>query len=383
MSKTSLARARSLTPLAERLGPFGGFDGSRGRQERIYAALAPLARRDRRRHPVRFYSMPEVAAHFGVALGTVAAVYRRLEQEGLVARIRGAGTILAARSGSLRPRVPVRGVVAVINWLPGFMHVADQRFFLMQLERHLWERGFSVALVFYHEEEKRDPAFAARILGHRPDVAVWLTPGPDDIATIKALDDAGVRTVAVADRPLETHASKYVIGWQRGLETALRSWRKQGIERVVIPCYLQRFPRMAQQLDAILSELGIAFSLYPMTGSSMEDYVAGLMTEEAGVAFDFDMWHAQVCMQAPHAFARLLAQRRVLNCWSLPIAADVLGTVRTDAVILPWRRIVDRLVADLHTGAISRLAADVPFEAEWKPQILAARLSRLHAFERI
>jgi hypothetical protein len=373
----------SLAPLAARLGPFAGFDGTRDKQDQILAILAPLAREGRAENPTRFYSMRAVCDYFGVALRTAGAVYRRMERDNLLARIRVTGTIIPARTGRTRPHMPVRGVVAVINWLPGFLHIADQRIFVMQLERLLWERDFASTLVFYHEEEKYDPGFTTRILGHHPDVAIWLMPGPADITTMNALSDAGVHLVAIVDQPVETRAPKYAISRRRGLETALRAWQKKGIDRVVIPGEPHRTIAVPPELGAILNELGIASTLYPMTGGSIEDYLAGVMAEEAGVVFDFDMWHAQVCTQAPRAFARLLAERRVLNSWSLPIDPEVLGDVRTDAVVMPWERIIARIVGDLNTGAIFRMSRDEIFEAVWQPGVRATQLSRLYAHERI
>lgn len=69
------------------------------------------------------------------------------------------------------------------------------------MEKALWEQNFASALVFYHEEEKRDPAFVDRILAHRPDYAIWLAPILSDMPAIPTLYDAGVRLTAIVDRP--------------------------------------------------------------------------------------------------------------------------------------------------------------------------------------
>lgn len=372
-----------LKPLADRLGPFAGFDGMRSKQEQIYAVLAPLARQVRTSRPVWFYAMPEVAAFFAVALRTVGAVYRRLEHEGLVGRIRGVGTVVATRkTGVLRTRVPVRGVVALLQWLPGFLRISDQRFFIMQLERSLWERNFATTLVFYHEEEKCDPAFVDRILAHRPDFAIWLMPGLANSMTMNALNDAGVHVVAIADRPqVQTRTSKYVISWQRGRETALRTWRQAGISRVIVAAESHLANPVSPDLAVILRELGLTVVTCPIGTDTMEQYVTRLTAKPAGVIFDSGLWHAQVCTQAPRAFAQLLARRRVLNRWTLPIAAGILGDVRTDAIMMPWSTIITRIVGDLNTGAIFHMTDDHVFHAAWMPQVPAASISQLYEFE--
>ena len=113
----------------------------------------------------------------------------------------------------------------------------------------------------------------------------------------------------------------------------------------------------------------------------MEDYVARLAALLAGVVFAYDIWHAKVCAQAPRAFTRLLAKQCVLNCWSLPIEVGILGDVRTDAIVMPWSRIVDRIAGDLNSGAIFNRTADLDFEAAWAPRARASQLSRLYDFE--
>lgn len=367
------------------MGAFAGFSDRQSKQEQIFTVLAPLARGKRPRMPTKFYSMPEVSAFFGVALRTVEAVYRRMEEQGLVARIRGIGTVLPGRAGGIRPQVPVRGVVAVLNWLPGFLHISDQRFFMMELERALWEHNFASTFVFYHEEEKRDPAFADRILAHRPDLTLWLAPGPADIATVNTLGESGVRVVALGDknRPIPTRTPQYVISWHRGLEAALEAWRAEGIRRVVVATDPSGTNPELPKMESTLRNLGMTFSLCSIGNESMEAYVNRLAVPSAGVVFAYDIWHAQVCSQAPRAFVRLLAARRVLNCWSLPIEAGLLGRVRTDAVVMPWKRVIDRIVGDLNSGAIFSMTEDQAFEAEWTPRVPAASLSRVYDFEAV
>jgi hypothetical protein len=368
-------------PLSVRLGRFAGFEPGRSKQAQIQAILAPLIRQDQSEQPKRFYSMREVCAFFGVALRTAGIVYRRMESEGLLVRMRGTGTVVPARTGNARNRTPVRGMVALLNWLPGFLQIADQRFFVMRLEESLWAQGYATAVVFYHEEEKRQPAFAERILAHRPDFAIWLVPGMADIPTMGALADVGVRVIAIANRSIQMSTPVYAISWRRGVETALRAWKQEGVHRVIIPAESRRHSPFATALEDILHNMDMTFSHALVGDEAMPDYVDRIAAQPVGVVFDYDIWHARVCTQAPRAFARLLAKRRVLNCWSLPIQAGVLGDIRTDAVLLPWDRIVDRIVEDLKTGAIFRQTADRVFHAEWTPRVTAACIAKFYDFE--
>ena len=369
--------------MSSRLGRFAGFKGGCSKQDQIQAILAPLARQDQSERPSRFYSVREVCSYFGVALRTAGLVYRRMEADGLLVSIRGTGTVVPARAGNARAGTPVRGLVAVVNWLPGFLHLPDQRFFVMQLEESLWARGFASAVVFYREEEKHQPAFADRILAHRPDFVIWLTPGLSDISTMGTLADVGVRVIAIANRPAYPITPVYAIGWRRGIEAALRTWKQEGFNRVIVTSKSRRHSPFASHLEDILREMDMTFSHCFFGTETMPDYIVRLIAESAGagVVFDYDMWHARVCTQAPGEFARLLAERRVLNCWSLPIKAEALGDIHTDAVLLPWDRIIDRIVEDLYTGAVFRMTADHVFHAKCTPNVPAGRISRFYDYE--
>jgi hypothetical protein len=72
-----------------------------------------------------------------------------------------------------------------------------------------------------------------------------------------------------------------------------------------------------------------------------------------------------------------------LQNWPLPIAPDVLGDARADFLLLPWPKLIARLVDDLRSGRLALQREDVRFEAVWRHRVPAAALSRLHAYERI
>lgn len=327
--------------------------------------------------------MRETADYFGVSLWTALAVYRRLERDGLVVRVRGSQTLLPARPGTAS-RASARGSVVLMSWLPGFLHTPDQRFVVMQMEKCLWDRGFVSEIVFYHEEDKPDPGFSRRILAHRPDYAVWLMPGPADESTMAAISDAGVRLVVVADQPVRTRTPQYKIDWQKGWRAAMRCWQGEGVTRVVIPTPSFGVRIIRPRHVEVLRELGIPYDFVPFDETeTMENYVGRLAVQPSGIVFEYDIWHARVCTQAPRAFARLLAEKRVLQCWPLPIEPGFLKAARADVVLMPWQEIIDRIVGDLSSGRLLSMRHDVNFQAAWQHRAPAASLSRLHAYERV
>jgi hypothetical protein len=383
MSDVQSAVPSPLPPLAGRLGPFAGFRSDRSRQEQIADLLRPLASGAQGDQPVPFHGLREVCAHFGVSLCTAGLVYRRLEREGLLARLRGAGTVVPARSGARRPPPRVRGVVAIVNWLPGFLCIGDQRLFVMHLEEQFWRRGFVCEILFYHEEEKRSPAFAQRILAHRPDYVVWLVPNAVDETTMATLADAGVRVVTVTDQPVRTPMPQYVLDWRAGYAEAMHAWHRTGMQRVTVPSRLPREPAESGSVSDAARDQGMKVTFTMPGRLRMDDYVSRLARQSGGVVFDFDMWQTRLCVQAPEAFVRLLARRRVLSRCLLPLSSQVLGDAHIDMLDMPWPQIVRRIVDDVNTGALLRLTCDQVFQPVYRPRVPARRFARAYAYENV
>src|SRR5690348_11957266 len=110
---------RSLPSLRTLCPRNSGFAPTDNRVEKIVVDLKQAITKVRQSRPVTFYSMRDVAAHFGVALKTVGEAYRRVESDGLLTRIRGSKTVIRGRR--TRSLHPVRGVVGLPVYLPGFM----------------------------------------------------------------------------------------------------------------------------------------------------------------------------------------------------------------------------------------------------------------------
>src|SRR5205809_148661 len=62
--------------------------------ERLTEILRNAASKHQTEKPQVFYALREVASRFQVSLSMVAAVYRQLENEGLLMRLRGSRTLL-------------------------------------------------------------------------------------------------------------------------------------------------------------------------------------------------------------------------------------------------------------------------------------------------
>jgi hypothetical protein len=82
-----------------------------------------------------FYSMREVAVFFHAPLGTISLVYKALEREGILNRIRSSRTMLVGKK--VFPREAVRGVVGIPIWLHSIVLMVYTRTLAMEIEEHL------------------------------------------------------------------------------------------------------------------------------------------------------------------------------------------------------------------------------------------------------
>jgi hypothetical protein len=355
---------------------------ARGKQDQLYRLLAGIAGRPRSEAPQPFYPMRAVSARFGVSLWTVQAVYRRLETEGLLACIRGHGSVIPAHAGAARVRPAVRGVVVVLVWLPGFILIADYRFCVMQLEERLRQRNFVADIVFYREDEKPGPALASRVLTHHPDAVIWLTPGPEDAQTMDTLADAGIRLLAICDQPVGSRTRGYLLDWRRALAAVLRQWRREGFREVLVPVDVRPLTSCTQVLPELLREEGFRLTYFRARAETMQRYLARLARCKEPIVFDDDIWHARLNSQAPRAFADVLAANpRTLQLRSLAMPPPLVAGIRTDALVLPWQAVVGRVVADLNAGRTSPEPQAHVFAASWRHRRPAAEFVQLHAYE--
>ena len=382
MSQHSHGGLTRLRPLAEALGPFKGFGDALCKQDLVHDTLARLAARAKTdRRGALFHSVRETAVYFGVSLWTVGAVYRRLEREGTLVRIRGSRTIIPARRG-VSPQGRVRGVVAIMVWLPGFLHVPDVRQAVMLAEERLRRAQFVADIVFYREEDKTDPALAARVIAHEPDCVLWFTPKGDDCSVIETISDAGIRVVCIIDRPVKTRAPQYAVSWRCGLRKALKTWREDGVRRVVVPVGVRRETTCTHVLEEEAAEAGLTVEDYRWQGGDMENYISELTSlSNAGFVLDDDLWDGRLCTLWPRQAVRLLSGRHVLTPRTMPVDPALAGEGRTEALIMPWPAVIDRIVGDLSSGKLYGDFRRVAFEAAWRPNIPIREITRLNDYE--
>jgi hypothetical protein len=122
--------------------------------EQLLALLRNVASSVQGAEPQLFYPYRDVAEGYRVPVSMVGKVYRELEQEGVLRRIRGSGTVLQGLNPTRK--LTVRGIIAIASSLSCFLTLQDYRTFLMQIRRELRKRDFAAAEVFFEGGDSAD-----------------------------------------------------------------------------------------------------------------------------------------------------------------------------------------------------------------------------------
>ncbi len=321
-----------------------------------------------------FYAVREVARAAGVSFKTAQRAYKQLAAEGLLRVVRGSQTLVMGRRQ--QPRRPLRGVVAVPIWMPGFMAFADWRWFFRHLENRVRRQNFVADLIFTERTENKQPEFVEQILDHHADYVIWPEPLDVHLACIDSLADAGVRVVTIAN-PLVFPRATYALRWERALQTGLRCWKEEGIRAVVVPRHAGAFTSATNVLEPVLQRVGLSYS-FPIAGptESVANYLNRLARDpRVGIVFDEDDWYCWLWREDCRAMIRLLQRARVMIMRPPDVRPLRRMGVTVDALLMPWNRVAERVARDLGTAVTGR----VVFEAAWHPRLSADELlARCH-----
>lgn len=331
-------------------------------------ALRRLARRLRGPQSQPFYTTREIAAFFGVPKTTVVRVYGALQQEGWLVRVRSSVTLLAAVRP--QPRHPVRGVVGLPIWRPGYVQLPDWQLFFTEMEEKLRHHGFVADLIFYRSGEETQE-LGDRLQAHDLDALLWFYPHPMCLPLMQTLADAGVRLLAVTSPDPQMPCPCYVRSFDHGLAQGLAAWRKQGLTGVTF-----LHAGLGAQEGARWQDLARRVGL-TLTLMSAPDWPAFTQrrsfTPTNGLVCVDDQWlgkfpQAEV-LRALHGVPVMFLHRPMLA--TVPLAG-----LHADVVCLDWARVASRIAGDLATGSATAPGVVATFEAQWHPD---AELSHFSA----
>ena len=249
--------------------------------EALTQILRAVAAKNQLEQPRAFYSMREVAAHFPVPFATVARVYRRLQQEGLLSRVRGSMTVLQGLH--FDRRLSVRAFVGLPASLSEFVTIQAYQTFFIKIRRELRLRGFATAMVFFDKAEASSDVLAKRMKTYEIDTVLWFQPPKEAKETALRLSDMGIRLLGVAHHQFSTIACRYHVRRDAAIRLLLAEWKaRYGVDRVtLIQPAKQRPTAIEETLNTILAELALKASVAGYVGQRSEAFLisqAGLLS---------------------------------------------------------------------------------------------------------
>jgi hypothetical protein len=328
--------------------------------DQLSQILRQTARRQQTEQPQVFYALREVADRFGVSLSMVAAVYRQLESEGLLTRLRGSRTLLKGLDTGRQ--VAVHGIVGVPISLSSFLTSQKCRMFFMCMRRELRRRGFMTAGLFYEKEEARPDFLLERIMHCKVDTVLWYRPDQCARETARLLQDSGVRVMGVADGGLPALPCRFEISREKAVGEILRDWKKSdAIRKVRVVHAVRRSAVEEERLEALLESARLDYDFVDAGRAHYETLFHGLAAERESGIILLGAAASLFAFRVPDLLIALMNQRRVAlvdGPVSLPFASASL--VRADLAVADWGAVANGIADELLTGeALARSGVTV------------------------
>jgi hypothetical protein len=279
-----------------------------------------------------------------------AAVYRQLESEGLLTRLRGSRTLLKGLDTGRR--VAVHGIVGVPMSLSSFLTSQKSRMFFMCTRRELRRRAFMAAGIFYETAEARPDFLLARIKHCKVDTVLWYRPDQCARETARLLQDTGVRVIGVADGGLPALPCRFEISRQKAVGEILRNWKtSDAIRKVSVVHAVRRSAVEEERLEALLESAGLDYDFVEAGRAHYETLLHRLAAErETGIIL-LGAAASLLAFRVPDLLTALMSQRRVAlvdGPVSLPFASTPL--VRADLAVADWEAVASGIANELLTG---------------------------------
>jgi hypothetical protein len=344
MARTKIIRNLSPLPRPAR------SNGAPPDPTAIRQILRSLAVKNQREQPRAFYSLREVAKEFKAPVSMIAKLYREMEEEGLLSRVRGSKTVL---NGLRYNRRRVRAFIGLPALVSAFITIPDYREFLNCVRRELWLRGFATSMVFYEPEEIREGKLAEQFRSYGVDAVVWLSPSRSAHEALLRLADMGIRVVLVSQIGTPVMPSRYYLWRERGMEAVLREWRdKKSVRKTtVIDSNEYRSPVTEEILRVTLEAMQIDVTVRTFRHGLAHEFVKELsQLKTDGIIFPSSALVSMFSFQNPDAFADLLRTHRVAlmdGAVDVPFAKATHAPV--DLVTFDWPAVAETIVNDLVT----------------------------------
>lgn len=357
---------RALAPLPSRRT----LEKAHHKTESLTAILRDVAVKNQQEQPRAFHSVREVAAHFRIPGSTVSKVYRTLEQEGLLSRVRGSKTLLQGLH--FDRQLKVRAFVGFPASVSRFVTLQDYRTFLIRIRRELRLRGFAAATAFFEPAEAGTDALAKRFKAYEVDTVIWFEPGKEVAQSALHLADIGIRLLGVSNDTYCHIPCRYQVRRESAIRSLLNNWKAQSPDRVtLVESKEQRSAVLAETLHSILDELDIPWSAAIYEKQRSEVFVRELQRKKTGgIIFSSSLLASRFCFRAPDAVAELLRNQRVAlinGPVSMPFAR--VPDAQVDLITVDWQLVAEQIVDDLIDQAAFQEPGPTYFDAEAKLRV--------------
>jgi hypothetical protein len=315
--------------------------------ERLLEILRGISVSSQEAKPRVFYPVREVARHFRVPISTVARVYTRLEDEGILASIRGSRTLLQGLNSGRQ--LSVHAFVGMPASTAAFVTSQDYRTFFIRVRRELRARGFAVAMILFRPRDVKSDQLFKRIEKQDFDTVLWYRPDVSSREITSRLKDLGVKVLGISDGGAPSIRCRYEVRRDGAINSILDDWRsKSGITEVVIVQGARASGAKEEFLEALVNEHQLHCK-FASTGSQRPEEFLESLANNRGVGLIFPSQTASMfAFRAPEALMRLMANSRVAFTGGAPSFPFTQVTdVTADLVIVDWQLIAERIVDDL------------------------------------
>jgi hypothetical protein len=346
--------------------------------DQLLSVLRQVAVETQLDHPQPFYSVRDVAAHFHVPQSTVGHIYRRLEQEGLLSRVRGSKTILQGLEFDRQLRV--RAFVGLPASLSAFVTLQDYRMFFIRVRRELRLRGFATAMLLFEGDEVGTPDFAERLKAYEVDTVLWFEPTKEVQPAVLRLADRGVRMIGVSENVMAPFPCRYQLRREKALKSLLEQWKNlPKLDEITLVQSRQHRSALAEEMvQMLLDELDIKWSVANFNHQRRGAFLRSLgKAKTTALIFPSSSLASMFSFRAPEAMTELIRTHRVgLIGGPVNMPFAKLPDVRVDLITFDWQLVAERIVEDLTTQEAFQDSGPVVFEAESHLQVPLNRFAQ-------
>lgn len=352
--------ARSLTRKHER------------KTDRVLQTIRRLALKQQKKKPQIFLSLREAALRFNVPVSTMAAIYRRLIDEGILSTVRASRTILLGR-GTGRS-LKVRGLIGMPLSVPHLDTSRDYRECFMRIREELHARGFAITPFYFEEREIEPNLVVKRSNKEKVDMVIWLLPDGADRETAFRLRDLGIRFVGVNIDGVPDAFCRYEVRRWQAIRTILKEWRA-GLKLDTAVIVLAGHETAAEKermtrLRGLVTMEKILCELVNVPEGHISTFLKSLCAKKSNGILLPAPAAAMLGSRAPGTVAAVL--KRCCVAWidgppDLSLGQGA-SEIKIDLVSVDWRVIGDRIARDILSGNAFKESETTTFEAEARLQ---------------